>query len=160
MQWYCARDTVTGTSNNGCYFLPSFFVLHWFDWTSRRAARTRDEEWPWTAKLSRWANLRNFIVSLLFSPLLCIMLLYRRYNFFPSLLFYKYTINILKIFYKYIYRLPFNYARNKIKFSSKVPNPSRMRREEVASRVAFDRLPSNRNSEERRRRKRKRRKEE
>lgn len=71
-----------------------------------------------------------------------------------------FSINILKIFYKYIYRLPFNYARNKIKFSSKVPNPSRMRREEVASRVAFDRLPSNRNSEERRRRKRKRRKEE
>lgn len=49
VEWYCARDTVTGTSNNGCYFLPSFFVLHWFDWTSsRRAARTRDEEWPWT----------------------------------------------------------------------------------------------------------------
>lgn len=71
--------------------------------------------------------------------------------------FFSININILKIFYKYIYRLPFNYARNKIKFSSKVPNPSR---EEVASRVAFDRLPSNRNSEERRRRKRKRRKEE
>lgn len=51
---YCARDTVTGTSNNGSYFLPSFFVLHWFDWTSGRAARTRDEEWPCTTmKLSR-----------------------------------------------------------------------------------------------------------